>query len=48
MVFYNSKYGSMSNAKPKEDGLVVIGVMIQVCGQETPLKSLYLEGVCIH
>lgn len=31
MVFYNSKYGNITEAKPKDDGLVVIGVMIQVC-----------------
>lgn len=48
MVFYNSKYGNMSKAKSKADGLVVVGVMIQVCGQETPLKSLHSGGVCIH
>uniref|UniRef100_K1RTP5 Carbonic anhydrase n=1 Tax=Magallana gigas TaxID=29159 RepID=K1RTP5_MAGGI len=29
MVFYNSKYGDISQAKPKDDGLVVIGVMIK-------------------
>ncbi|XP_022342986.2 nacrein-like protein [Crassostrea virginica] len=29
MVFYNNKYGNMSNAKSKADGLVVVGVMIQ-------------------
>lgn len=30
MVFYNSKYEDISEAKPKDDGLAVIGVMIQV------------------
>uniref|UniRef100_K1S2Z6 Carbonic anhydrase 6 n=1 Tax=Magallana gigas TaxID=29159 RepID=K1S2Z6_MAGGI len=29
MVFYNSKYEDISEAKPKDDGLAVIGVMIQ-------------------
>lgn len=31
MVFYNSNYKDFTEAKPKDDGLVVIGVMIQVC-----------------
>lgn len=31
MVFYNSNYKDFIEAKPKDDGLVVIGVMIQVC-----------------
>lgn len=31
MVFYNSNYENITEAKPNDDGLVVIGVMIQVC-----------------
>ena len=30
MVHYNAKYGSFSQAVPFQDGLAVIGIMIEV------------------
>lgn len=52
MVFYNSKYEDISEAKSKDDGLAVIGVMIQVyrlaitpyCKQKQNTLNKYHRG----
>ncbi|CAC5417806.1 Nacrein-like protein [Mytilus coruscus] len=46
MVFYDSEYDDVGEAKPKKNGLVVISVMIEVCGKSKENNECGVHGSC--
>ncbi|XP_076107576.1 nacrein-like protein [Mytilus galloprovincialis] len=46
MVFYDSDYDGVGEAKPKRNGLVVLSVMIEVCGKPHENNECRVAGTC--
>ncbi|XP_052072505.1 nacrein-like protein [Mytilus californianus] len=46
MVFYDSEYEGVGEAKPKKNGLVVLSVMIEVCGKSKKNNECGVHGSC--
>ncbi|XP_076107577.1 nacrein-like protein [Mytilus galloprovincialis] len=46
MVFYDSDYDGVGEAKPKRNGLVVLSVMIEVYGNNHENKECRVDGTC--